>query len=248
MRMNIELLDMSNMTLLAKYYLRHGTFAASLAESDGIALRRFRFAPRRAGEPAAEAASCEEWVKELSRRGADDCKLIIPVELGSFEGLSRANGVRCCMICFYGDRATSWNKLWTFDPLNKKWMVQYVEIPVDKTHEKPVFEDVTDSMAVLLNRLRDLSRTLRLNEYSFRFAAALKALQTDYVAAEFTQPVGSRLMRAATEAYVFGGEDSWTEKAKFAAAGKGLSEEFDALTRALYRGIALSMMYAVNEW
>lgn len=247
-KMNIELLDMSRMTLLAKYYMKNRQVASSLVESADIEIRRFRFAPLQAEGTAVESDSCEEWLKELSRRGATDCKLIVPLELDSFDRLNRPNGIRCCMICFYGDRATSWNKLWTYNPIKGKWIVQYVEIPVRQTNEKPVFHDVSENMAVLLERLRDLARNLKLSEYSFRFAAALKALQSDYIAAEFTEPTYSRLMKAATEAYVFDGKEPWTETAKFAAAGKGLSEEYDALTRELYRGIALSVMYAVNEW
>ena len=246
--MNMELLDMSRMTILTKYYIRNRQVATSLAESNDIELRHFRFAALRPGEASVEAASCEEWLKELLRRGAEDCKLIVPLEVDSFEKLDRPNGIRCCMICFYSDRATSWNKLWTYDPIKEKWIVQYIEIPVKGTHEKPFFDDVSDSMATLLAQLRDLARQLKLNEFSFRFATALKALQADYIASEFTAPVGSRLMKAATEAYVFGGQNPWTEAAKFAAAGKGLSEEYEALTRELYRGIALSVMYAVNEW
>lgn len=246
--MNIELLDMSRMTILAKYYIRNGQFAPSLAESSDIEIRRFRFAPMKAGQAAMDVGSCEEWLRELSRRGADDFKLIIPLELDSLARLDRANGVQCCMICFYGERATSWNKLWTYDSVKNQWIVQYLEIPVEKTHEKPVFKDVTDNMTELLKRLRDLARTLRLSEFSFRFSAALKALQSDYVASEFTLPAGSRLMKAAAEAYVFGGKDSWTDSAKFIAAGKGMSDEYETLTRDLYQGIALSIMYAVNEW
>ena len=246
--MNIELLDMSRMTILAKYYIRNGQVAFRLTESADIDARIFRFAPLREGETPTVVRTCEDWLKELSRRGADDCKLIVPTELDSFERLDRANAIRCCMICFYGDRASSWNKLWSYDPDKGKWSVQYVEIPVDKMHEKPVFNDVTDNMAELLVQIRDLSRRLRLSEFSFRFSAALKALQSDYIAADFTAPAGSRLMKAATEAYVFGGKDSWTDTAKFAAAGKGLSKEYEALTMDLYRGIALSVMYAVNEW
>lgn len=246
--MNIELLDMSRMTILAKSYVQKGQFAPSLASSASVDRRLFKFAPVQDGDAVCESESCEEWLKELARRGATDFKLIIPVELDSFERLDRANGIRCCIICFYRDRATSWNKLWLYDAAKDKWFVQYVEMPVDRMHEKPVFEDVSDNMTILLERIRDLSRRLQLSEFSFRFSAALKALQSDYIASENTSPVSRRLMQAATEAYVFGGNGSWTDTARFAAAGKGMFDEYELLTRDLYRGIALSIMYAVNEW
>ncbi len=246
--MNIELLDMSRLTLLAKNYIRNGQFASSLANSSSVDKRLFRFAPERVGEVPYATESCEEWLEELKRRGATDFKLIMPDELDSFEKLDRVNGIPCCMIAFFEDRATSWNKLWSLNPTNGKWDVQMVEIPIAGMQEKPVFQDVSEGMATLLERIRALAQKLRLSEFSFRFAAALKALQADFVAADIIEPANRRLLQSATEAYVFGGRGSWTDTAKSAAAEKGLSQEYESLTKDLYRGIALSIMYAVNEW
>ena len=245
--MNIELLDMSRMTIVAKQFIKTGQFVSELSVSPKIESRLFRFAPRD-GEAPFETESCEEWLRELSRRGADDCKLIMHDELDTFERLDRVNGIPCCIICFYGNKASSWNKLWTLNPTNQKWSVQFIEIPVDQMHDKPVFSDVSDNMATLLIRIRELARKLKLSEFSFKFSAALKALQADLVDANIIRPTNRRLFQAATEAYVFGGEGSWTDVAKFAAAGKGLSGEYELLTKELYKGIALSLMYAVNEW
>lgn len=244
--MNIELLDMSRMTIMAKHYIKNGQFAAALSRSSSIDHRLFRFAPE-GDEAPFETESCEEWLAELSRRGAQDFKLIVPVKLDS-ERLDRVNGIRCGIICFYGDRATSWNKQWSYDPIKEKWNVQLIEFPVNEMHDKPVLEDVSESMVTLLERIRALAQKLQLSEFSFRFSAALKALQADLVEADIIQPAHRRLLQAAIEAYVFGGKGSWTDTAKFVAAGKGLTEEYEYLTKELYSGIALSIMYAVNEW
>lgn len=246
--MNMELLDISRMTLLAKSYIKKGRFVPELASSDNIDRRLFRFAPTQEGGASFETESCEEWLAELSRRGAADCKLIMPDELDSWERLDRVNGIPCCIICFYEGRATSWNKLWSYNPTLNKWDVQLIEVPIAQMYEKPVFNDVSESMATLLERIRALAQKLRLSEFSFHFAAALKALQADFVSADIMDPANRRLFQAATEAYVFGGRGSWTDVAKSAAEGRGLTQEYEFLTKDLYRGIALSLMYAVNEW
>lgn len=246
--MNHELLDMCRMTILAKAFIKNGQFATQLATSGTVDRRLFRFAPVNGEGTAFDTASCEEWVNELSRRGATDFKLIIPDELDSFDKLERVNGVPCCIICFYGERATAWNKLWVYNPESQKWFVQLIESAIDQTHDKPVFSDVSENMVTLLERIRSLSRKLHLSEFSFRFTAALKILQNDLTEPSVPSPLKSRLFRAAAEAYVFGGRGSWTDVAKSAAADAGLSDEYTFLTRELYRGIALSLMYAVNEW
>ena len=246
--MNIELLDMCRLTILAKSYVKNGKFVSQLAASATVDRRLFQFASEEKDGTVCETTTCEEWLAELSHRGATDFKLIMPDELDSFEKLDRANGLPCCIICFYGNRATVWNKLWIYDPSTGKWHVRLTESTIDRTHEKPVFHDVTENMTALLERIRQLSRTLRLSEFSFRFTAALKALQTDLVEPSVLAPAQHRLFRAASEAYVFGGKGSWTDTAKTAAEGKDLADEYVFLTKELYRGIALSVMYAVNEW
>ena len=245
--MNIELLDMTRLTLLAKAFIQKSQVVPALAESSNVSRRLFRFASQGEGNAFA-TESWKEWLEELSRRGAEDFKLIMHEELDTFEKLDRVNGIPCCIICFYHDRATSWNKLWSYDPVLNKWDVQLVEIPVAQMYAKPVFKDVSVSMATLLERIRALAQKLKLSEFSFSFASALKALQADLVSADIIAPVNRRLLQAATEAYVFGGKGSWTDTAKSAAEAKGLSDEYETLTRELYRGIALSIMFAVNEW
>ena len=246
--MNIELHDMSRLTILAKAFLKNGAYPASLTKSADVGKRLFRFSPEYDGGDAYEVCSCEEWLDELSRRGATDFKLIVPQEIDGFDRLGRANGLPCCIICFYGGRATAWNRLWSYDGAMGKWYAQLIEFRIAKAHEKPVLSDPTEDMINLLGRIRELSRRLHLSEFSFRFSAALKALQTDLPHASTLAPLNYRLFRAATEAYVFGGRGSWTDTARIAASDKGLSDEYGFLTGELYKGIALCLMYAVNEW
>ena len=244
--MNIELLDMTRLTILARHFIRTGEWASSLARNTSVDRRRFRLLADRDGAPF-ETGAAREWLAELSRRGASDFKLIVPDELDSYERLNRVNGIRCCIICFYDDRATSFNRLWTLNPVSGKFDVQLVEFPIDRMHEKPVFHDVSENMTTLLERLRALAADLRLSEFSFRFTAALNVLRGKPEGADVIRPVNSRLLHAASEAYVFGGKGSWTDVARRAAEDAGRREEFEFLTRELYRGIALSVMYAANE-
>lgn len=250
--MNGELINMIQLTLTAKYYINTGEFEKSLTKSEQVEGYDFHFVAQDFGTkaPAAQVLSCEEWVAMLKERGARDCKFIMADEVDDFARLARPNGLQCCMICFYDGGVTSWNKRWLYNPATRKWHVQLVEIVCEGApDEKPQFGDVSQDMATLLGRLRVLAQKLELSEFSFRFHAAQKSLQANFVNADkMLQPAHRRLLSAAIDAYVFDGEHSWLEKGREAAENKGMTAEYDELTKALYRGIALSCMYAANEW
>ena len=62
--MNIELLDMTRLTILAKAFIQKNQVVPSLAESSNVSRRLFRFVPQ--GEGAAFATeSWKEWLEEL---------------------------------------------------------------------------------------------------------------------------------------------------------------------------------------
>lgn len=249
--MNGELMNMVQLTLSAKHYIRTGKNEKSLAANAQIDKMTFSFVQQDFGKMASayEAESRDEWLKMLAERGAEDIKLIVVDEIDNFDRLAFANSIPCFMLCFYDGGITSWNKRWTFNNETKKWDVHFTETICRNTPPgKPQFSDVSQQMVKLFERLRALSQKLGLSEFSMRFAAAQGALQANFVNGDATSPANRRLLQAAVEAYVFGGEGSWNDKAKFIAAGKGLSEEYQNLTKDLYRGIALSCMYAVNEW
>lgn len=250
--MNGELINMIQLTLTAKYYINTGEFEKSLTKSEQVEGYDFRFTAQEFGAkaPAAQANSCEEWVTMLKERGAQDCKFIMADEVEDFGRLARPNGIQCCIICFYDGGVTSWNKRWLYNPATQKWHVQLVEIVCHGApEEKPQFGDVSQDMVTLLERLRALSQKLGLSDFSFQFRVAQKSLQANFVSADkMMQPAHRRLLSAAIDAYVFDGENSWLEKGRTAAEEKKLTAEYDKLTRELYRGIALSCMYAANEW
>ena len=250
--MNGELMNMVQMTIMAKYYIRTGEMNESLTNNSKIGSMHFTFAEQDFGEkaPAAEIDSKAEWLKMLVKRGAEDVKLLVIDEIDNFDRLALVNGMPCCMLCFYVGGVTSWNKKWSYNDETKAWDVHFVETVCHNTPpEKPKFQDITQPFVTLLERIRGLAQKLGLGEFAFKFSAALGSLQADFVHGDAAMtPAHHRLLSAAIQAYVFGGEGSWNDKAKFAAAGKGLSEEYQELTSDLYRGIALACMYAANEW
>ncbi len=247
--MNIELMTMAQLTLSAKYMIRTGDFDRVLRLNENIEKIIFRFAARGEACPAAEVDSCEEWLRLLHERGAQDVKFITPDETDDYDKLTFFNRVPCTMLCFGRDYVSGWNRIWTVNPDNNRWIVIMVEdIIPNPPQEKPRFGDVSEDMATLLRRLRALAQKLEVSEFSFAFNAALKSLQADFVQGDEMAPANRRLMQAAADAYVFGGQGSWNDKGRAAAASKGLTAEYEALTKDLYRGIALSMMFAVNEW
>lgn len=250
--MNGELINMIQLTLTAKHYIKTGEFEKSLTKSEQVEGYDFRFAEQDFGQkaPAAQANSCEEWVTMLKERGAQDFKFIMADEADDFAKLSRPNGIQCCIICFYDGGVTSWNKRWLYNPATQKWHVQLVEsIAQNAPKEKPQFKDISQDMVTLLERLRALSQKLGLSDFSFQFHVAQKSLQANFVSADkMMKPAQRRLLAAAIDAYVFDGENSWIENGKAAAEEKGMLEQYNELTGYLFRGIALSCMYAANEW
>lgn len=249
--MNGELMNMIQLTLSAKYYIRKGENNEALTNNSSISKMSFSFAQLDFGSnaPAAEVESKEEWLKKLAERGAEDIKLIVVDKVDDFDKLVFTNAMPCFMLCFYDGGVTSWNKKWTFNSETGTWEVLYTEnICRNAPPGKPEFEDVSQPMVTLLERIRALAQKLGLGEFSMQFAAALGSLQANFMGGDMMAPANRRLLQAAIQAYVFGSDGSWNDKAKFAAAGKGLAEEYQNLTNDLYKGIALSCMYAVNEW
>ncbi len=251
--MNGELMNMLQLTLTANHYIRTGEYAQQLTENKKIAGYIFHFAAQGEQEPGAGtvAESREQWLQELKNRGAQVCKVIVTDEVDDYAKLTTPNGLPCCILSFYNDgTVSSWNRLWRVNPFSGQWLVELFEQVIENAPaDQPRFGDVSQDMVKLLERLRALAQKLELSEFSFRFHAAQKALQANFVAADgMMQPVHRRLLSAAIEAYVFdGGEDSWQKKGREAAEKKGMTETFEALTKELYRGIAYSCMYAVNE-
>ncbi len=249
--MNGELMNLIQMTLMAKYSIRTGECNEALITNSKIGSMKFTFAEQDFGAkaPATEVDSKAEWLKLLTARGAENVKLLVIDEVDNFDRLALVNGLPCCMLCFYDGGVTSWNKMWSFNKETQMWDVHFVETICRNTPpEKPKFYDMTQPFVTLLERIRGLAQKLGLSEFVFKFSAALGALQADFVNGDAMSPAHHRLLSAAIEAYVFGAQGSWNDKAKFAAAGKGLADEYEELTKDLYRGIALACMYAVNEW
>lgn len=246
--MNIEIMTMAQLTLSAKYMIRTGDFDNSIRLNDNIEKIIFRFASHGETYPSAEVDSCEEWLRMLHERGAEDFKLIVTDETDDYGKLIVFNRLPCSILCFGRDYVSSWNRVWTVNSDNK-WVVLMVEDIIENPpQEKPRFGDVSQDMATLLHRLRALAQKLELSEFAFAFNAAIKSLQADFVRGDEMKPANRRLMKAAADAYVFGGQGSWNDKGQAAAATKGLTADYESLTKDLYRGIALSIMYAVNEW
>lgn len=250
--MNGELMNLLNLTLAAKQYLRTGEIRESLVVSEWIEGYDFNFAERTSEKelPAARVETVEGWLKELKDRGATDVKLMADDHVEDESVLLSLNGTPCCLICFYDDGVTVWNKRYFYNLVSKKCHAGMTErvLPAPP-QDKPSFKDVSQDMAALLERLRVLAQKLELSQFAFRFHAAQKKLQANFVEADGAmRPVHRRLLAAAAEAYVFDGEEPWTAVGREAAEKKGLLEPYESLTKDLYRGIVLSCLYAANEW
>ena len=250
--MNGELMNLFQLTLAARQSLR--TEKVTLPPSDSTLVEGYDFQFAQRGEkdalPAVRTERVADWLELLRTRGARDLKLIVEDQIADYEALRGLNGLPCCLICFYDDGATVWQKRWLYNVVSKRCHVHMEEFVIPQPpQEKPMFRDVSQDMVMLLERLRALAQKLELSRFAFAFRAAQNKLQANFVPADgMMSPAHRRLLAAATEAYVFDGEVPWTEEGKAAAEQKGLLEEYQLLTEELYRGIALSYMYAANEW
>ena len=246
--MNVELLSMAQLGVAARYFARTGVQPDGLPQDERIGQMLFRFAPR--GErPETVVSGREAWLQALAERGMEDMLLLMQDSVEDIGALAQFNRLPCVLLCFYADGVTRWNRLWSYQPETGKWVVILQESPIDRPpEEKPRFSDVSQDMATLLAQIRALAQKRECSRFAFAFGAALKSLQADFVRGGEMPTVNRRLMKAATDAYVFGGEGSWNDVGQKAAQAKGMTEEYERLTQALFRGIALCMMYAVNEW
>lgn len=248
--MNGELMNMAQLTLAAAHFLKTGSFPKQLTESKHINGYEFQFASVN-GQDAFATADCEEWARELKARGEEDVKLLIGDEVEDFRMLALPNALPCVMFCFHEDGGvTAWSRFWQLNPFNGTWFVRYEEKVIENApSERPRFGDVSQDMVRVLERIRALAQKLELSDFAFQFRVAQKSLQANFVGDKgLMEPAHRRLLQAATEAFVFSpDENGWQEKGRAAAEQKGMLEEYRSLTKELYRGIALSVMYAVNE-
>ncbi len=250
--MNGELMNMIQLSLTAKYYLKNKKIRSFFPDNAQQGRVSFNFAEISFGEHTSKAASVEgidRWVKALSNRRAEDIKLMVVDKTNDFDRLAYANGFPCFIFCFYDGGVTVWNKKWTKNENTGLWDVQLNETVCENPPAgKPEFYDVTGDYTTILTRMRDFSRKLGLGEFSLQFSAAINALNMNFAKAEYMPSANYKLINSVIQAYVFGEKGSWNDKAKFIAAGKGLAEEYLRLTGDLYKGLALACMYAVNEW
>ena len=64
----------------------------------------------------------------------------------------------------------------------------------------------------------------------------------------FLPDKNARLYVSSMTANVFGGMGSWNDNVPYYAYEKGLTDEYDKLSKELSEQMELATMYALNEW
>ena len=158
-------MTMAKLTMTAKFMLRTGSSDSGLMPNENIERMIFRFAAHDDGKtyPAVEVDSREEWLRILRERGAEDFKLILTDEIDDYSQLTVFNKIPCVILCFGQDYVSGWNRVWTINPVNNKWVVILVETIIENPpKDKPRFGDVSQDMATLLPSFRTLFSSVTL--------------------------------------------------------------------------------------
>ena len=107
----------------------------------------------------------------------------------------------------------------------------------------------------ILIKIRDFSNEIGVKNFANIFNYAFELLdKKKYIMNKEKFPLNflpdknARLYVSSMTANVFGGMGSWNDGVPYCAYEKGLTDEYDKLSKELSEQIELATMYALNEW
>lgn len=198
-----------------------------------------------------------DWFDFSLKRGLEDVKLIMPVEVKDRNILGFSNTTQSSIVCFFSNGKVSYfTARWEFDSMYNAWNILYTEHEWKNAPKgKPRFENNTASFKSVLEDIKKLAYTIECDNFAelFKEAAAILDggdINTDETNFQKLQlpKVNSYIFRAVSTADVFGAMGSWNDCPPYMAHEKGLDKEYDALSSELLKQIRLATLYAINEW
>lgn len=125
----------------------------------------------------------------------------------------------------------------------------------NSTNEKIKFYDNTEDFRNILIKIRDFSNEIGVKNFANIFNYAFELLdKKKYIMNKEKFPLNflpdknARLYVSSMTANVFGGMGSWNDSVPYCAYEKGLTDEYDKLSKELSKQMELATMYALNEW
>ena len=198
-------------------------------------------------EKSYKAKTIEEWYKYCLKLGLEDIQILLSVSSVNSNIPNELNTNKNKFICYFTPKwnATSggWNIIYTAHKYE------------NSTNEKIKFYDNTEDFRNILIKIRDFSNEIGVKNFANIFNYAFELLdKKKYIMNKEKFPLNflpdknARLYVSSMTANVFGGMGSWNDGVPYCAYEKGLTDEYDKLSKELSEQIELATMYALNEW
>ena len=209
-----------------------------------------------AGKKCNDEAS---WIEGLEKRKLKAVNLLCLFEKNDPKFAGFANAEKQGIVTEYEDGTrTIWIPKRAFNKAKKGWATYYIEEEWAGLSDADfIYLNCRDEFEEVLLDIQDLAQTIGARHFAQVFESAYDCLTAPEEPsipgwAQGTMPSLSseslRLYAAASRADVFGGMGSWNDDPSGMAYAKGLSDEYDRLSNALYTVIRMAVMTAVNSW
>ena len=254
--MNIEIVQICDITLAVKFalktkanikyfpfeYERNIEFLFSKNKIDFL-------------EKNYKAGNIEEWFDYCLNLGLEDIKLSMPIAVKDPSLLAFSNTSQAGLVCYFKDNVVTYF-IPKWESGDNGWNVIYREYKWDNSpKEKPQFEDNTEDFKNTLSRIATLADKIDFQNFANIFNYAFELLDEkkytmnkEKFPLNFLPDKNARLYVSSMTANVFGGMSSWNDGVPYCAYEKGLTDEYDKLSKELSEQMELATMYALNEW
>ena len=206
-------------------------------------------------ERSYKAKTIEEWYKYCLKLGLEDIQILLPVSSVNSNIPNELNTNKNKFICYFKNNlvlyfTAKWNAT------SGGWNIIYTAHKYENsTNEKIKFYDNTEDFRNILIKIRDFSNEIGVKNFANIFNYAFELLdEKKYIMNKEKFPLNflpdknARLYVSSMTANVFGGMGSWNDGVPYCAYEKGLTDEYDKLSKELSEQIELATMYALNEW
>ena len=255
--MNGELYQLLRLALYMKDSMRgnKGSEFKRIGYEHGMS---FSFSPDSGPGAEEKCYDARLWVEGLERRKLKAVNLLCFFEKNDPKLAGFSNAEKQGIVTEYeSGTKTIWIAKWAYNKAQKGWMTYYIEEKCpDLSDADFVYLNCRDEFEEVLSDIQKLAQTIGALHFAQVFGSAYDILTGSV---EPAIPVWAqdtmlsldgealRLFAAASRADVFGGMGSWNDDPSGMAYMKGLSDEYDRLSNALYNVIRMAVMTAVNS-
>ena len=206
-------------------------------------------------ERSYKAKTIEEWYKYCLKLGLEDIQILLPVSSVNSNIPNELNTNKNKFICYFKNNLVlyftpKWNAT------SGGWNIIYTAHKYENSLNKKIkFYDNTEDFRNILIKIRDFSNEIGVRNFANIFNYAFELLDEkkytmnkEKFPLNFLLDKNARLYVSSMTANVFGGMGSWNDGVPYCAYEKGLTDEYDKLSKELSEQMELATMYALNEW